>query len=454
VVNTSVTDWNGTSTAINDTGKVAASLASLTRTAGETVGSFNITGGTLNALTGTSAGNYSASLSTAGNTLAITQKALTASITDQSKTYGANDPSLSGITPTLAGVVNTSVTDWNGNSTAINDTGKVAASLASLTRNAGENVGSYAYTAGTLNALSGSSAGNYTASFSLANNPTLTVNPAALTISATDASKTYGQTLTLTGTGFISNGLQFGESVGSVSLVTTGADASANAGSYAITASGATGGTFNPTNYAINYVNGTLTINPQTLTITANDVTQTYNNVPYNGGNGVTYNGFVNGQNSSVLSGTIIFGGNSQGAVNVGTYTIIPSGLTSSNYAINYVDGTLTINPALINPAPINPAPINPAQVTVGNLDTLVIIANAAGTIAPSLVMNATVLPIAPLSLPGNVTLFGGKTVLPYGDDPGAIPVNTNLQTSNTSSTNQQTPNVSVDRKRRRILVR
>jgi hypothetical protein len=382
-------------------------------------------------------------------TLAINQAALTATISNQNKTYGADDPSLSGITPTLAGVVNTSVMDWNGNSTASNDSSKVAASLASLTRNAGENVGSYAYTAGTLNALSGSSAGNYTASFSLANNPTLTVNPAALTISATDASKTYGQTLTLTGTGFISNGLQFGETVGSVSLVTTGADASANAGSYAITASGATGGTFNPTNYAINYVNGTLTINPQTLTITANDVTQTYNNVPYNGGNGVTYNGFVNGQNSSVLSGTIIFGGNSQGAVNVGTYTIIPSGQTSSNYAINYVDGTLTINPALINPAPINPAPINPApinpaQVTVGNLDTLVIIANAAGTTAPSLVMNATVLPIAPLSLPGNVTLFGGKTVLPYGDDPGAIPVNTN----------QQTPNVSVDRKRRRVIVR
>src|SRR5262249_56678451 len=106
------------------------------------------------------------------------------------------------------------------------------------------------------------------------------------------------------------------ETAGSVTLVTAGADASANAGSYAITATGAHGGTFNPANYAINYVNGTLTINPQTLTITANDVTQTHNNVPYSGGNGVTYSGFVNGQDSSVLSGTIIFGGNSQGAVN------------------------------------------------------------------------------------------------------------------------------------------
>jgi hypothetical protein len=335
-------------------------------------------------------------------------------------------------------VVNTTVTNWNGNSTAINDSGKVAASLGSLTRTPGENVGSYAYTAGTLNALTGSSAGNYSASLSLANNPTLTINTAALTISASNASKTYGQTLSFTGTGFTSNGLQYGETVGSVTLVSTGVDATANVGSYAITASGATGGTFNPANYAINYVNGALTIDPQTLTISANNVTQTFNNVPYSGGNGVTYSGFVNGQNPSVLSGTIIFGGNSQGAVNVGTYTIIPSGQTSSNYAINYVDGTLTINPA---------------PITVGNLDNLVIVANAAGITSPSLVMNATVLPIAPLSLPGNVTLFGGKTVLPYGDDPGAIPVNTNLQTSNTSSTNQQT-NTGVDLKRRRILAR
>src|SRR5262249_47883742 len=248
---------------------------------------------------------------------------------------------------------------------------------------------------------------------SLANNPTLIINPAALTISANNASKTYGQTLT--STGFTSNGLQFGETVGSATLVTAGADATANAGSYAITASGATGGTFNPANYAINYINGTLTINPQTLTITANDVTQTHNNVPYSGGNGVTYSGVIKGEDSSVLSGTIIFCGNSQGAVNVGTYTNIPSGQTSSNYAINYVNGTLIIKPAPIT-VTFNPPPITAV------LDSFAITATAAGRTSPSLVMNATVLPIAPLSLPGNVTLFGGKTVLPYGDDPGAIP--------------------------------
>jgi hypothetical protein len=210
-------------------------------------------------------------------------------------------------------------------------------------------------------------------------------------------------------------------------LVTAGADATANAGSYAITAGGATGGTFNPTNYAINYVDGMVTINPQPLTITANNATQTFNNVPYSGGNGVTYSGFVNGQNSSVLSGTLIFGGSSQGAVNVGAYTIIPSGQTSSNYAITYVNGALTITP--------------PPLAVV--LDSLAITANAAGRTSPSTVMNFTILPIVS-SLPGNSSAaFAGNAVLPYGNDVGAVGGSTNQQTSNTNSTNQQTSSTS-----------
>jgi len=189
-----------------------------------------------------------------------------------------------------------------------------------------------------------------------------------------------------------------------------------------------------------------LTVNPQALTITANDATQTYDNVAFSGGNGVTYSGFVNGQNAAVLSGTITFGGNSQGAVNVGIYTIIPSGLSSSNYKINYVDGTLTINPAPINPAPINPvpinpgpinpAPINPAPIAVGNLDALGTAANAAGTLAPSTVMNATVLP-SPALLPGSVTC-GSNTVLPYCNDEEAAGGSASQQTSNTSDSRRR----------------
>src|SRR5262249_16353175 len=202
-----------------------------------------------------------------------------------------------------------------------------------------------------------------------------------------------------------------------------------NVGAYTIIPSGQTS-----SNYAITYVNGVLTIDPQALTITANNVTQFYNNVPYSGANGVTTNGFVNGQKSLVLGGSIIYGGNSQGAVNAGTYTIIPSGQTSSNYAITYVNGTLTINPL---------------PITVV-LDAGRTAANAAGTTSPSLVMNATVLPTSP----GNVMSFGGNTVLPYGTDTGVVGNSADQQTSDASGTNQQTSNASVDRKRRRVLAR
>src|SRR5204862_379944 len=112
-----VTNWNGTSTPLNDTGNVSATLATLARGAGELVSGspYTITSGTLNALTGTAAGNYTASVSTAGNTLTITPASLTVNLTtDASKAYGTNDPSVNATTPTFTGRVNASVTDWNG----------------------------------------------------------------------------------------------------------------------------------------------------------------------------------------------------------------------------------------------------------------------------------------------------------------------------------------------------
>src|SRR5204862_399781 len=127
VVNTTVTDWNGTPTLLNDTGNVTQTLASLARNAGETVTApgptYAITSGVLNALGGSAAGNYSTSgaLSVANSpTLTITTAPVTATITTpgQTKVYGTNDPALPGLT--LAGVVNTTVTDWNGTPTLLN----------------------------------------------------------------------------------------------------------------------------------------------------------------------------------------------------------------------------------------------------------------------------------------------------------------------------------------------
>src|SRR6185295_12156881 len=126
--------------------------------------------------------------------LTVTPAALTGTIANQTKTYGADDPTLSGITVTLGGVVNGTVTNWNGATTPLNDTGNVSATLATLSRGAGELVSGspYTITGGTLNALTGTAAGNYTSSLSTAGN-TLSITPAALTVNlTTDASKTYG----------------------------------------------------------------------------------------------------------------------------------------------------------------------------------------------------------------------------------------------------------------------
>ena len=88
------------------------------------------------------------------------------------------------------------------------------------------------------------------------------------------------------------------------------------------------------------------------LVITARDAIKTYDGQAYSGGNGVNYSGWVNGETAAVLSGSLTYGGTSQGARRAATYTITPSGLGSINYAITYVDGALTINPAMASTIP------------------------------------------------------------------------------------------------------
>jgi hypothetical protein len=338
-----------------------------------------------------------------------TPATLTVTSLNDSKTYG-NTANLSLFTVSgfQAGVANAYLADPN---VVTGTPGLSSAGAAAIA-----DAGAYSIIAsqGTLAA-----SGNY--SFAFNNAGLLTVNPKALTITANDAARTYDGVAFSGGNGVSYSGFVNGQNASVLSgAIAYGGNSqgAVNAGTYAIIPSNQTS-----SNYAINYVNATLTINPQPLTLTANNVTQTFNGVPYSGGNGVTSSGFVNGQNSSVLSGSITYGGNSQGAVNVGTYTIIPSGQTSSNYAITYVAGTLTITPP-------------PIAVV---LDALGTAANAAGTTAPSTVINTTVLP-SPASLPGNVT-FGSNTVLPYGNDAGVVGGSASQQTSNTSAgaTSQQT---------------
>lgn len=88
-----------------------------------------------------------------------------------------------------------------------------------------------------------------------------------------------------------------------------------------------------------------------TVAVTALGDSKTYNGLAYNGGNGVTTSGFVNGDTAASLGGVLAYGGTSQGAVSAGSYTIVPSGYTNGlGYALAYANGTLTVNGGALQP--------------------------------------------------------------------------------------------------------
>jgi hypothetical protein len=100
---------------------------------------------------------------------------------------------------------------------------------------------------------------------------------------------------------------------------------------------------------ATNYVLETTSIElsasilPKDLTITAISDSQVFNNVPFSGGFGVTFEGFIESEDASILSGELIYSGNSQGATDPGVYELSIAGLQNPNYAIEFVSGQLII---------------------------------------------------------------------------------------------------------------
>ena len=78
------------------------------------------------------------------------------------------------------------------------------------------------------------------------------------------------------------------------------------------------------------------------LTVTAADQTIVYGDAP--NGAGVSYAGFVNGENESVLGGKLSYTSDYDQFDNIGTgFSITPAGLSSDNYEISYVSGSLTV---------------------------------------------------------------------------------------------------------------
>jgi hypothetical protein len=168
------------------------------------------------------------------------------------------------------------------------------------------------------------------------------ITPRALNVSATAQDKVYDGT-TLATLSLSDNRL--GTDVLSASY-TNAAFADASAGKAKVVyVSGIALSGADATNYTANATaSTTANITPAPLTIAAEDQSRRYGtaNPPFTS----TFAGFVNGETTNVLEGTLRLATLATPASPAGTYAIVPSGLTATNYSITFSNGTLLVTGA------------------------------------------------------------------------------------------------------------
>jgi len=175
---------------------------------------------------------------------------------------------------------------------------------------------------------------------------------AALTVEKAPATITYeGGEFVYAGSPHAATGSVtgvFGESLGAPSFtytdqngVTTDA-APVNAGVYGIAAS--SNETENYLGTTVSSSETTISVTPAPLSIRADDASKIYGAaLP---GFTASYEGFVRGQGPGVLGGSLAFATPAKVDSVVGQYSLTPSGLSSGNYSITFVDGKVRVTPA------------------------------------------------------------------------------------------------------------
>jgi hypothetical protein len=177
---------------------------------------------------------------------------------------------------------------------------------------------------------------------------TLTVNRAPLAVTADSRTKLYGEAMVLGTTAFTHTAMFGTDDVTGVTLSSAGAAAGAlvSGSPYALVPSAAVGTGLD--NYIISYLPGTLIVEPKLLTVTANDRTKTFGEAIVFAGTEFTHSAmFVTDDIASV----ILSCDRAAAGGPVGTCPIVPSaaeGPGIANYIINYVNGTLKVNPAAV----------------------------------------------------------------------------------------------------------
>ncbi|WP_198315817.1 MBG domain-containing protein [Chitinophaga tropicalis] len=269
----------------------------LSRTAGESIGTYSINQNSLSL-------NSNYVLNYASADLTIGKKTVVVTADAQNKIYGDTDPAL---TYTFAPAL---------------ITGDAFTGI--LSRTVGESIGTYSINQNTLSLNS-----NYVLNYAGAD---LTIGAKTITVTADTKSKTYGDTdpaLTYTFTPALITGDAF---TGTLSRT-----ASENVGTYSINQNTLSLGQ----NYILNYTAADLTIKKKSLTISADDKNKVFGTA--NPILSATYTGFTGTDNETVLNTPVVLTITADINSPVGTYPIRAGGATSQNYDISFVDGTLTI---------------------------------------------------------------------------------------------------------------
>ena len=263
----------------------------------------------------------------------ISAAAITVTADNKSKVYGAANPALTASYSGFVNGENASVLSGSPSlSTTVNASSTVDGSPYPITA-----------AAGTL------SAANYSFSFV---NGTLTVGKATLTVTADDASRAYGETnpvFTASYSGFV-NSDDTNVLSGAAELSTVADTNSPVGGSpYTITA---TNGTLSATNYQFEFVEGQLTIAQAMLTVKADNQTMEYGAAvpPLT----VSYLGFVNGEDTSVLSGSPDLSTPVTSETEPGVYpiTVAVGSLSAANYSLAFASGEFTVTAVQTSAAP------------------------------------------------------------------------------------------------------
>lgn len=187
-------------------------------------------------------------------------------------------------------------------------------------------------------------AGNYLYSAAADSMKTFVVAKADLAAKADDKSKTYGDAnpaLTVTYSGFVNN--ESSSVITTAPTITTTATPQSAAGNYDLTV----GSDGVAANYNIEPSNGKLTINKASVTAKADDKTKTYGDA--NPAFTISYTGFVNNDNSSVITMAPTITTTASAASVVGSYDIA---LGTNGSAANYnVVPSVTLGKLIITKA-------------------------------------------------------------------------------------------------------